>query len=154
MDARYYAPTPARLGTAFRRPLVRNTREVPGLEKTALITGISGQDGAYLAALLREKGYRVSGAARRSASGELWRLRELGIEPFVTVLDLELAEYSNVEDVVRRVKPDEVYNLAAQSFVGTSFDMPVFTSDVNALGTIRILEAIRRHAPDTKFYQA
>jgi len=122
--------------------------------KTALITGISGQDGAYLAALLLEKGYEVVGAARRSASGELWRLRELGIEPRVAVIDLELAEYSNVEDVVKRVKPTEVYNLAAQSFVGTSFDMPIFTSDVNALGTLRVLEALRRCAPEARFYQA
>jgi GDPmannose 4,6-dehydratase len=121
------------------------------LQKTALITGISGQDGAYLAALLVEHGYRVIGAARRSASGELWRLRELGVEDAVTVIDLELAEFSNIEDVVRRAKPDEVYNLAAQSFVGASFEMPVFTSDVNALGVLRILEAIRRHAPEARF---
>jgi GDPmannose 4,6-dehydratase len=122
--------------------------------KTALVTGISGQDGAYLAALLLEKGYRVVGAARRSASGELWRLRELGVDDGVEVLDLELAEYSNVEDVIRSVEPTEVYNLAAQSFVKASFDMPVFTSDVNALGVLRILEAIRRYAPQARFYQA
>jgi GDPmannose 4,6-dehydratase len=122
--------------------------------KTALVTGISGQDGAYLAALLLEKGYRVVGAARRSASGELWRLRELGVDDGVEVLDLELAEYSNVEDVIRSVEPTEVYNLAAHSFVKASFDMPVFTSDVNALGVLRILEAIRRYAPQARFYQA
>ncbi|MEQ1855559.1 MAG: GDP-mannose 4,6-dehydratase [Longimicrobiales bacterium] len=124
------------------------------MTKTALITGISGQDGAYLAALLLGQGYKVVGAARRSASGELWRLRELGVEPSVTVVDLELAEYANVEDVVKRVQPTEVYNLAAQSFVGTSFDMPIFTSDVNALGTLRVLEALRRCAPEARFYQA
>ena len=124
------------------------------MTRTALITGISGQDGAYLAALLLEKGYKVIGAARRSASGELWRLREAGAADAVSVIDLELAEYSNVEDVVRRVAPDEVYNLAAQSFVGASFEMPVFTSDVNALGVLRLLEALRRHAPEARFYQA
>jgi GDPmannose 4,6-dehydratase len=124
------------------------------LSKTALVTGISGQDGAYLAALLVEKGYQVTGAARRSASGDLWRLRELDVEPKVELVDLELAEYSNVEDVIRRVKPDEVYNLAAQSFVTASFEVPVFTSDVNALGVLRLLEAVRRHAPEARFYQA
>jgi GDPmannose 4,6-dehydratase len=124
------------------------------LPKTALLTGISGQDGAYLAALLLEKGYDVVGAARRTASGGLWRLRELGIEDRVSVVDLELAEYSNVEDVIARVQPDEVYNLGAQSFVGSSFEMPVFTSDVNALGVMRLLEAIRRRAPKARFYQA
>lgn len=124
------------------------------MTRTALLTGISGQDGAYLAALLLEKGYTVVGAARRSASGELWRMQELGIEGRVSVVDLELAEYSNVEDVIRRVKPDEVYNLAAQSFVGASFDIPIFTSDVNALGVLRLLEAVRRYAPEARFYQA
>jgi len=122
--------------------------------KTALITGITGQDGAYLAALLIEKGYRVVGAMRRSASGGMWRLRELGVEQGVETVDFELAEYSNIEDVVRRTRPDEVYNLGAQSFVGASFDMPVFTSDVNALGVLRLLEALRRHASDARFYQA
>jgi GDPmannose 4,6-dehydratase len=124
------------------------------VKKTALITGISGQDGAYLAALLSGKGYRIVGAARRSASGGLWRLRELGVESDVEVVDLELAEHSNVEEVIRRVQPDEVYNLAAQSFVGSSFETPLFTSDVNALGVLRILEAIRRHRPEAKYYQA
>ena len=131
-----------------------NLRRSWSLNATALITGISGQDGAYLGALLVEKGYRVVGAARRSASGELWRLRELGVESAIEIMDLELAEYSNVEDVIRRVRPDEVYNLAAQSFVGSSFDTPVFTADVNALGVIRLLEALRRHAPKARFYQA
>ena len=124
------------------------------MEKTALITGISGQDGAYLAAFLSPKGYRIVGAARRSASGGMWRLRELGVESDVEVVDFELAEHSNVEEVIRRVKPDEVYNLAAQSFVGSSFHTPLFTSDVNALGVLRILEAIRRHRPEAKYYQA
>ena len=124
------------------------------MKKTALITGISGQDGAYLAALLSGKGYRIVGAARRSASGGMWRLRELGVESDVEVVDLELTEHSNVEEVIRRVQPDEVYNLAAQSFVGSSFHTPLFTSDVNALGVFRILEAIRRHKPEARYYQA
>jgi GDPmannose 4,6-dehydratase len=78
----------------------------------------------------------------------------LGVESDVEVVDLELAEHSNVEEVIRRVQPDEVYNLAAQSFVGSSFETPLFTSDVNALGVLRILEAIRRHRPEAKYYQA
>jgi GDPmannose 4,6-dehydratase len=78
----------------------------------------------------------------------------MGVESEVEILDLELAEYSNVEEVIRRENPDEVYNLAAQSFVGSSFTTPVFTSDVNALGVIRILEAIRRHKPEARYYQA
>lgn len=124
------------------------------LSKTALVTGVSGQDGAYLAKLLVDEGYRVVGATRRSASGSAWRLQELGVADRVEIMDFELAEYSNVEAVVRRVEPDEVYNLGAQSFVGASFESPVFTSDVNALGVMRVLEAIRRHCPEARFYQA
>lgn len=124
------------------------------MPKTALVTGISGQDGAYLSRLLLEKGYSVVGGMRRSASGGPWRLRELGIEGDVRIVDLELAEYSNIDGVVRGVAPDEVYNLGAQSFVGASFEVPIFTTDVNALGVLRLLEALRRHRPDARFYQA
>lgn len=122
--------------------------------KTALITGVLGQDGAYLSQHLLAQGYRVVGAYRRSASSSNWRLRRLGIEGDVEMVPLELLEFSNVLRVLETVKPDEVYNLAAQSFVAASFDQPLYTSDVDALGVTRLLEAIRSVAPATRFYQA
>ena len=122
--------------------------------KKALITGIRGQDGAYLAQLLLEKGYKVYGADRRSGSSELWRLKELGILDEVEFIYMDLLEYSNIVDVIKRIKPDEVYNLAAQSFVQVSFDQPILTSEINAIGTLRLLEAIRLYSPHSKFYQA
>ena len=111
--------------------------------KTALITGVSGQDGAYLAKLLLGKGYRVVGATRRSASSSFARLDYLGIAGEVEPYGCELLELSNIVHMIERVKPDEIYNLAAQSFVGASFDQPIFTVEVNALGAIRLLEAMR-----------
>jgi len=90
--------------------------------KSALITGISGQDGAYLARLLVDKGYKVYGAQRRGASLNTARLEELGVLADIEVVPFELLEYSNISSVLNKVAPDEVYNLAAQSFVGTSFD--------------------------------
>ncbi len=124
------------------------------MSKTALITGIRGQDGAYLAKLLLEKGYRVYGADRRSSDAGNWRLKELGIEQDVEVVYMDLLELTNIMRTVERVKPDEVYNLAAQSFVGVSFEQPILTSEVDAMGVLRLLEAIRTIKPDTKFYQA
>ena len=124
------------------------------MAKRALVTGISGQDGAYLAQLLLERGYEVFGAYRRSASANLWRLEELGVADRVQLLPMELLEYANIASTIQRVAPDEVYNLAAQSFVGTSFEQPLFTAEVDALGVVRILEAMRQHAPEAKFYQA
>ncbi|MEE8454390.1 MAG: GDP-mannose 4,6-dehydratase, partial [Limibaculum sp.] len=123
-------------------------------EKTALITGITGQDGAYLSQSLLEKGYEVHGAFRRSSSSNLWRLEELGIADRVKTVPLELLEYSNILKTVEAVRPDELYNLAAQSFVGISFDQPMFTSDVNAIGVARLLEAVRTVNPEIRFYQA
>jgi GDPmannose 4,6-dehydratase len=120
----------------------------------ALVTGITGQDGAYLAKLLLDNGYEVHGAYRRTASMNLWRLQELGIERQVKMVAMDLLEYSNIQRVLETVRPDEVYNLAAQSFVGISFEQPLYTSDVDALGVTRILEAIRSAKPDTRFYQA
>jgi GDPmannose 4,6-dehydratase len=122
--------------------------------KTALITGISGQDGAYLAKLLLEKGYRVIGGERRTASGSLWRLESLGIAKDVEITDFELAEFTNIYRVIEKYHPDEIYNLAAQSFVAVSFEMPIMTSDITGLGVSRILEAIRKINPKIKFYQA
>lgn len=121
---------------------------------TAFITGISGQDGAYLAKLLLEKGYRVIGGDRRTASGSLWRLAKLGILEDIEITDFELAEFTNIYRVIEKIKPDEVYNLAAQSFVGVSFEMPTMTADITGLGVCRVLEAIRQINPSIKFYQA
>tara|TARA_B100001093_G_scaffold382414_1_gene367966 strand:- start:3727 stop:4749 length:1023 start_codon:yes stop_codon:yes gene_type:complete len=123
-------------------------------KKKALITGVSGQDGAYLAKLLLEKGYDVVGGERQNASGSLWRLDELGISKKIKVIPFELLEENIINNVVRTGQYDEIYNLAAQSFVGISYDTPIFTSNVNALGVTRILEAIRNFSKFTKFYQA
>ena len=122
--------------------------------RTALITGISGQDGAYLARLLLEKGYTVFGGYRRSASGDGWRLQQLGIDADVKRVPFELLEFSNVLRAIDQTQPDEIYNLAAQSFVGVSFEQPVYTSDVDAIGVTRLLEAIRTVDSGIRFYQA
>ena len=124
------------------------------MKKKALITGISGQDGAYLAQFLLSKNYKVYGGDRRTASGSLWRLKKLGIEDKVKILDFELAEDTNIHKIIKEGQFNEVYNLAAQSFVGSSFDTPLMTSNINAFGTLRILEAIRYYSKNTKFYQA
>ncbi len=124
------------------------------MAKTALITGVTGQDGSYLAKLLLEKGYNVIGAARRSASVNLWRLDFLGIRDQIKMVPMELLEYSNICKVVQDHKPDEFFNLAAQSFVAASFEVPLYTADADAIGVARILEAIRQYSPETRFYQA
>ena len=124
------------------------------MSKKAIITGITGQDGSYLAKLLLEKGYEVYGAYRRSASTNVWRLDELGVADQIKMLPLELLEYSNIQKAIDKVQPDEFYNLAAQSFVGTSFEQPLYTADVDGLAVTRILEAIRTVNPQIRFYQA
>ncbi len=124
------------------------------MAKTALITGISGQDGAYLAKSLLESGYRVVGAQRRNAGINSGRLEELGILADVELADMELLEESNIRAVLRKLQPDEIYHLAAQSFVGLSFEQPLYTSDVNALGVLRLLECMREACPGARFYQA
>lgn len=124
------------------------------MAKVALVTGITGQDGAYLAAWLLEQGYRVVGGYRRTLTLDLWRLQELGVDGRVELLPLELLEYNNLVDVVRRAAPHEVYHLAAQSFVGVSFAQPLLTAEVTGLGTLRLLEALRHAAPEARFYQA
>ena len=123
-------------------------------KKVALITGIFGQDGAYLAELLLSKGYHVVGGHRRAATRTDWRLVELGIADDVEYVDLELLEFSNILSVVDKTEPDEVFNLAAQSFVGASFEQPLYTSDVDGLGVLRMLEAIRTVNSDIRIYQA
>ncbi|HMA48401.1 MAG TPA: GDP-mannose 4,6-dehydratase [Magnetospirillaceae bacterium] len=125
------------------------------MAKRALVTGVTGQDGAYLARLLLSKGYEVYGAARRTASLNHWRLVDLGIEKDLRFVELELAEFSNILRTIDKVRPDEVYNLAAQSFVGTSFEQPLYTGQVDGMAVTMMLEAIRTvGAKSTRFYQA
>ena len=119
------------------------------MSKTALVTGITGQDGAYLAELLLERGYKVYGAQRRNTGIQHWRTDRLGI---TSDIDFELNEISNIQRVIEDTTPDEIYNLAAQSFVKLSFDQPLYTSDTNFFGPARILECIKD--TDIKFYQA
>lgn len=124
------------------------------MTKSALITGVTGQDGAYLAKLLLEKGYRVHGLVARRSSDTRWRLRELGIEADLAYLDGDLADACSIQRAVIKASPDEVYNLGAQSFVGSSWDQPVTTGIVDGLGVTHLLEAIRQFSPQTRFYQA
>ncbi len=120
----------------------------------ALVTGVTGQDGAYLCRHLLDRGYEVYGTYRRSASRNLWRLEELGAADDVQLVSLELLELTNILRTLEMVRPDEVYNLAAQSFVGLSFEQPIYTADVNGTSTLRILESIRTVLPACRFYQA
>ena len=124
------------------------------MPKKALITGVSGQDGAYLSKLLLKKGYNVIGGDRRAANNTFWRLKKLKILKEIEIINFDICEQSNIIDTIKKFKPDEVYNLAAQSFVGSSFDLPIVTSDSTAIGTTRLLEAIRKNSINTKFYQA
>ena len=122
--------------------------------KTALITGISGQDGAYLSKFLLKKKYKIIGLDRRSSRDDRWRLNYLEVEKSITYEYLDLLEISSIERIFDKYKIDEVYNLAAQSFVASSFDVPISTCDVNGLGALRILEVIRNKNKKIKFYQA
>lgn len=124
------------------------------MSKVALITGVTGQDGAYLAQLLLQKGYQVFGLVARRSSDTRWRLRELGIEGDIQYLDGDLADACSVQRTVLKARPDEFYNLGAQSFVGSSWDQPVTTGIVDGLGVTHVLEAIRQFSPQTRFYQA
>ncbi len=122
----------------------------------ALITGITGQDGAYLAQLLLEKGYEVFGMARRTSTGGFQdgRLRWLGIVDQVRIVDGDLTDLSSMLRLVKDIQPDEVYNLGAQSYVGTSWHQPLLTAQVTGVGVTNILEAVRLLAPEARFYQA
>ena len=124
--------------------------------KKTLITGITGQDGAYLARLLLQKSYMVYGAYRRTASANFWRIRDLGIdsEPNLQLVEYDLTDLSANIRLLEKIQPDEVYNLAAQSFVGVSFDQPITTGEITGLGTVNLLEAIRIVNPRIRFYQA
>ncbi|PLV63641.1 GDP-mannose 4,6-dehydratase [Brachyspira pilosicoli] len=127
--------------------------------KKALITGITGQDGSYLAELLLEKGYEVHGIIRRSSSFNTERIEHLYSDPHINDVRMflhygDLSDSSNLSRLLEKIQPDEIYNLAAQSHVRVSFDMPEYTADVVGLGTIRILDAIKETHIKTKFYQA
>ena len=124
--------------------------------KSALVTGITGQDGAYLAQLLLEKEYKVFGAYRRTSSVNFWRIEELGIanHPNLRLIEYDLTDLSGNIRVLKETKVIEVYNLAAQSFVGVSFEQPVMTAEVTGLGPLNLLEAIRIVDPTIRFYQA
>ncbi|HEY9133962.1 MAG TPA: GDP-mannose 4,6-dehydratase [Dyella sp.] len=124
--------------------------------KKAIVTGISGQDGAYLAQLLLSKGYEVYGTFRRTSSVNFWRIEELGIEndPNLHLVEHDLTDQGSTISLVSRVRPDEIYNLAAQSFVGVSFDQPATTAHITGVGALHLLEAIRLVDPAIRFYQA
>lgn len=124
------------------------------MQKIAIITGVMGQDGSYLSKLLLEKDYKVYGAARRNGSGSNWRHQYLGVDKDIEIVDFELLEQTNIHRVIEKIKPDEIYNLAAQSFVGTSFEQPVYTGLVDGMAITYMLEAIRNINPKIKFYQA
>jgi len=124
--------------------------------KTALITGITGQDGAYLAQLLLEKGYLVYGTYRRTSSVNFWRIEELGIQshPHLSLVEYDLTDLGSSIRLLQNTAPDEIYNLAAQSFVGVSFEQPVTTAEITGIGPVNLLEAIRIVNPSIRFYQA
>ncbi len=124
------------------------------MSKSALITGITGQDGAYLAKLLLDKGYRVYGFIARRGSDTLWRLRELDVLERVTLLDGDLLDLSSMIRALEKSQATEIYNLAAQSFVATSWDQPLLTAEVTGVGAVRMLEALRIVNPRARFYQA
>ncbi|ALN79235.1 GDP-mannose 4,6-dehydratase [Lysobacter antibioticus] len=124
--------------------------------RTAIITGITGQDGAYLAELLLEKGYSVYGTYRRTSSVNFWRAEELGIlqHPNLHLVEYDLTDLGASLSLIQKVQPDEIYNLAAQSFVGVSFEQPSTTAQITGIGALNLLEAIRLVNPKIRFYQA
>ncbi|WP_417371756.1 GDP-mannose 4,6-dehydratase [Gelidibacter japonicus] len=126
------------------------------MSKKALVTGITGQDGAYLAEFLLAKGYEVFGTYRRTSSVNLWRVEELGIQnnPNFHLIEFDLTDLSTSIRIIETTQVDEVYNLAAQSFVGVSFEQPLTTAEITGLGVVNLLEAIRIVNPKIRFYQA
>lgn len=126
--------------------------------KTALITGITGQDGAYLVNLLLQKNYKVYGTYRRTSSVNFWRLDELGVDylnnPNLQLVEFDLTDLGGITRLLEKIQPDEIYNLAAQSFVGVSFEQPKTTAEITGIGALNILEAIRQVNPKIKYYQA
>ena len=126
------------------------------MSKKAIITGITGQDGAYLTELLLGKGYEVFGTYRRTSSVNFWRLDELGVtnHPNLHLIEYDLTDLGTSLAMVQKIQPDEIYNLAAQSFVGVSFDQPTTTAQITGVGALNLLEAIRLVNPKIRFYQA
>src|SRR4249919_2431440 len=124
--------------------------------KSAVVTGITGQDGAYLAELLLAKGYVVHGTYRRTSSVNFWRIEELGIRhnPNLHLVEYDLTDLSASIRLLQRTGAKEIYNLAAQSFVGVSFEQPITTAEITGLGPLNLLEAIRIVDPSVRFYQA
>jgi len=122
--------------------------------KTALIFGVTGQDGAYLSQFLLKKGYNVFGTFRRTSHKCFERLDEMETFDQITRIKADLADPSSIQSAIRQSQPDEIYNLAAQSFVGASFQQPLLTADITGLGTLRVLDAIKENASNAKFYQA
>ncbi|NIE67772.1 GDP-mannose 4,6-dehydratase [Burkholderia sp. Ax-1719] len=124
--------------------------------RKAIITGVSGQDGAYLTKLLLDKGYQVIGTYRRTSSVNFWRMNELGVtdHPSLELVEHDLTDAGSTIRLLERAQAGEIYNLAAQSFVGVSFDQPVTTAEVTGIGALNLLEAIRVINPRTRFYQA
>lgn len=122
--------------------------------KKALITGITGQDGAYLAKFLVSKGYKVYGGYRRSSTRNFWRLHYLDVKKDIELIPIDLLDQTSIMSAIRKCEPDEIYNLAAQSFVGVSFDEAIATGEISGLGVTRILDSIRFINPKIKFYQA
>lgn len=126
------------------------------MQKTALITGVTGQDGAYLTQLLLDKGYTVYGAYRRTSSVNFWRMQELGIlaHPQLHLVEYDLTDQGATIALVQKIQPDEIYNLAAQSFVGVSFEQPATTAHITGIGALHLLEAVRLVNPTIRYYQA
>ena len=124
------------------------------MTKKALITGITGQDGAYLAEFLIRKGYKVYGAVRRTSSVNTSRLSYIGVLDKIEIVSMDIAEITNIQRLIEKIEPDEIYNLAAQSFVKTSYEQPIYTSDIDGIGVTRLLETIRNLGGKPKFYQA
>lgn len=122
--------------------------------KNALIFGVTGQDGAYLTDFLLEKKYNVFGTFRRTSHKCFERLEEMDTFEKITTIKADLADQSSIQSAIRKAEPDEIYNLAAQSFVMASFQQPILTADITGIGTLRILEAIRENSSHAKFYQA
>lgn len=122
--------------------------------KKAIITGVNGQDGSYLAELLIDKGYEVHGTIRRSSSFNTWRIDHLRDMPSFHWHYADVTDPVSISNLISKIKPDEFYNLAAQSHVKISFEIPYYTGQVDAIGTLNVIEAIRTHSPNTKLYQA
>ncbi len=124
------------------------------MAQKAFITGVTGQDGAYLSQFLLNKGYDVYGLVRRLSTPNYWRLEELGIRDKVGIVEGDMSDPHSINSIIKSIRPLEVYNLAAQSFVGTSWQQPNLTTEVNALGTLNILNAVKLYCPESRFYQA